>query len=175
MGLITDIALHGDGADRFRALKLLQTQKQQDAILPEPLTHDEIVERMTRLMRGTGRLLARRAYMKAFPNRVSVANAFAITDSKDLVGIDPRKLPKSLKQLYRKYPEIKQAGFPKGYPLNKGPEVRMAWCKKTAIQIELDRKDAQRRGALIELETPDHDGPPPELGKDAENQTTDIT
>lgn len=151
---IEDLAQNGEGADRRWALKTLKAESGGDAELPPPLNDDEIITRMARMMRGCGKPLARRAYIRAFPRTESVEKTVALTSAEDL-GLNIDKLPRTLKQLYRLYPEIKGPGFPKGYPVGKGPLAQQDWCRKTAIQIEVQKREAKTAASLIELEDRD--------------------
>lgn len=57
----------GDGVEKFRAIKLLSSMSGTQATLPEPLSDDEIVDRLFRLLAGAGKTNADRAMKKAFP------------------------------------------------------------------------------------------------------------
>jgi len=143
MSLISDIARNGEGPDKFRALKVAMSQQSGGITLPDPMSADEAVERLSRLMRGVGPANCQWAYRKAFPaakkeifeSKVQVRNS-------DLSADDIKKLPKSLKQLYKMFPETKRSGQPPGYPKNDGLEAQVAWCQNKAIQIIRDRKQA---------------------------------
>lgn len=64
---LSKIGREGEGADRFRALKALSGMSGAQIALPEPLSDDEIVDRLFRLLAGAGKTNADRAMKKAFP------------------------------------------------------------------------------------------------------------
>lgn len=168
--ILTEIATDDEaGADRFRALKLLRAEKEQDTILPAPMTEKEVIQRLERLNRAVGNTIARAALARTV--RRSGAGAIE-KDTKrmtaDDLDIDVAGLPMTLKALYRKYPEMKRAGVPKGFPMKSSLLKQQDWIKKAALKIELERKRAQTAETLIEAETKDGyigPGKPPVLLK----------
>lgn len=139
--LISDIARNGEGADRFRALKVVMAQESSSSQLPPPLGDVEIIERLSRLIRAAGPMASQLAYRKAFPASKRPIN-FAAPKllTSDVPGIDPLKLPKTLRALYRMFPEIKRPGVPKGFPVSAGMAVKAEWCAKEARKMIMDRE-----------------------------------
>jgi len=142
MAMVTDIAKDPEsGADRFRALKMLASTNTAAAVLPDPMNEGEIVERLARLMRAAGRDLAQVSYQKAFP-RVSskpyIATRFKLDDIPPEVQLRVERI-RTLRALYKNYPEVKRPGFPPGYPLKRGLGVISEWCRRVAAKCELDR------------------------------------
>lgn len=142
MAMVTDIARDPDsGPDRFRALKMLASANTSAAVLPEPMEPGEIVDRLSRLMKGYGRDHTQAAYHRAFPRVSSAAYTapkYGLSDFPPEVVARVQKV-RSLKSLYRHYPEIKRPGFPPGYPVKRGPAVVTDWCRSIAAKCELDR------------------------------------
>jgi hypothetical protein len=139
-GIITEIVRHGDGADRFRAIKMLKELVQETGTsgLPEPMSDDEKYDRMARLMKAMGHRGCSMSYRRAFPH----ANTPLHKTIPKLLPDDLHQLkkkPMSLKHLYRLYPETKRSGIPPGYPVNGGMEAQIRWVQKKADEIELRR------------------------------------
>lgn len=139
-------------AARVRTLIYLASRQQTGAVLPEPLNELEVTSRLVRLMRGAGSGVANRAFAKYFDRKAVRTAERAIKDlrAEDL-GIDMDKLPRTLKSFYRKYPEIKGSGFPTGYPVGKGPMAQAEWCRKAAVQIEIQRAQTREKTALLDI------------------------
>lgn len=146
-----DIAKNGEGADKFRALKTLMAQEAGSAVLPEPLSDDEIIERLSRMIKAAGPSASQLAYRRAYPaaKRPIYHAAPKITEA-DVAPIDPLSLPRSLKELYRHFPEVKKPGIPTGYPVHGGMAVQKEWVQKQARRMLLDRE--QKRHDMIATE-----------------------
>ena len=145
IGLISDIARHGEGADRLRALREIRVMAQEtgSVTLPDPMSDAEVIERLARLIKAAGPTVAQLAYKQAFPHsRKTVQEAVPRLLESDLV-IDRSKLPVNLKQLYRMFPEIKRSGVPQGYPRGKGLAVVKKWCQDKATQMIIDREQGR--------------------------------
>ena len=143
MELISDIARNGEGPDKFRALKVAMSQQSGGITLPDPMSADEVVERLSRLMRGVGPANSQWAYRKAFPaSKKEVFEAKVMVRGSDLTADDIKKLPKSLKQLYKMFPDTKRSGQPPGYPKLDGLEAQVSWCQNKALEILRTRKQA---------------------------------
>lgn len=142
MELISDIATEGEGADRFRALKMLAGMNAASAALPDPLPEVDLIDRLARLMKSAGRDLSQVAYKRAFPAaRATIDQKLEAT----LEDLDPEILAqakriRSLKHLYRMFPEIKRPGVPPGYPMGRGIEIQQEWLRRKSVQILMDRK-----------------------------------
>jgi len=153
LGAFVDIAKHGEGADRFRALKVLKELQQETGQtgLPDPMSDDEQYERLARLMKATGPAGCQFSYRKAFPSsRTKLKDSVPKVLDSDLV-IDETKLPNTLKKLYKMFPYIKQHGFPKGYPLTKGLEAQKRFCNEKA-RIILREREQERLIAAAEAD-----------------------
>lgn len=142
--IISDIARGGDGPDKFRALKMVMGLEGSGVGLPEPLTDNDALERLARLIRAVGPTGAQIAYRRAFPasKRSIDASAPKISEA-DMPPIDRTKLPKNLRELYRMFPEIKKPGIPPGFPLRSGLETQKKWCNDAAVRILMDREQAR--------------------------------
>ena len=151
LALISEVARNGEGADKFRALKIVMSQESGNAALPDPLSDAEIIDRISRILKASGPTAAQLGYRKAFPHAQRPINHSApkITEA-DVMPIDVTKLPRDLRSLYKMFPEIKRGGFPKGFPVNAGLAVRAEWCQKQARKMLLDRE--QKRFDLIAVE-----------------------
>ena len=142
MDEIADIARNGDGADKFRALKMVTERESSGATLPPPMSAEEIVERLTRLMRASGSGNCQIAFRKAFSGtRRNIGDAMPDLALADISPFEKSALPRTLRQLYKQFPEIKRSGYPAGYPRNKGLEAQMTWCQKKATEILRTREE----------------------------------
>ena len=151
MELMSDIARNGEGADKFRALKLVMSQETSGSVLPDPLNDSEVIDRLARLMKATGPTASQMAYRRAFPHSSRpVTHAAPKVKASDIPPIDKDKLPKNLRELYRMFPEIKKPGIPMGYPAGSGLAVKKEWCNKQAIKMLIDRE--QSRVDMIAVE-----------------------
>lgn len=142
--IISEIARDGEGPDKFRALKMLMGLEGSGVGLPDPLTDNDALERLARLIRAVGPTGSQIAYRRAFPasKRSIDANAPKISEA-DMPPIDRTKLPKNLRELYRMFPEIKKPGIPPGFPLRAGLEAQKRWCNDAAVRILMDREQAR--------------------------------
>jgi len=128
--------------DQFKALKMLASTKSSAVVLQPPLEDGEIVDRLVRVMKPAGPNLCQMAYRRAFRlNRDSIADMPHVgfehlpVESQDIIA-----KVRSLKSLYRQFPEIKRPGVPAGFPTGKGMHVQSEWCKQQAAKILLDRE-----------------------------------
>lgn len=146
MASVTEIAQDADaGADRFRALKMLASQNTAAAVLPDPMQNGELIDRLARLMKGAGVDICQLAYQRAFPQAVdSVASApkLQMADLPPEIMAQVQKV-RSIKSLYRYFPEIKRPGFPPGYPVGRGAALQLEWLRRYAGKILLDREQAK--------------------------------
>jgi len=144
--LVTEIAQDPEsGADRFRALKMLASQNSSSIMLPDPMENGELVERLARLQRAAGIDICQLSYQRAFPQAVdSVASAPKLgIDDLPAEIMEQVKKVRSLKSLYRWFPEIKRPGFPPGYPAGRGAALQLEWLRRYAGKILLDREQAK--------------------------------
>ena len=139
--IVSDIARNPDDRDRLRALKLLTTLNSSVAAIPPPLTDDDVVDRMVRLMKGAGAKLCRKAYRKAYPLSLRAPN-FDPEEMKDLDIFTKGKIQhlKTLKQFNRMFPETVKGGVPPGYPVGAGPEAQAEWVQRAATKIFIERR-----------------------------------
>lgn len=140
--LIEDVARSGEGASQLRALLALSSEQVKESVLPAPLNEDEVIDRLSRLNVMAGIKCARLAMVRAFPKRIAASKLVQSLAGKFADEIDQTKLPRTLKALYRAYPEIRQPGYPKGFPVHGSPEKQKEWCHSVAIKIEVERKQS---------------------------------
>jgi hypothetical protein len=161
MGEISLIARDGEGADKFRALKMVMSQEAGSAAIPDPLNDAEIIERLSRLIRAVGPTAAMLAYRKAFPKSKRPINHVSpkLLET-DVPPVDITKLPRNLRELYRMFPEIKKPGIPVGFPRGSGIAVQKEWCQKAARRMLLDRE--QKKLDIISFEA----APPDQVSED---------
>jgi hypothetical protein len=159
LSMVSEIARDTEaGADRFRALKMLASAGSASVVLPEPLDDNEMVDRIARIMKSSGKDIVKRAWTHAFHQQSSDA----MLESPRLHANDiPAFLRaramsvKSLKKLYPEFPEVKRPGFPPGYPAGKGISVQTAWCQDMSLKILLERENQRLKNvAEAEKNTP---------------------
>ena len=142
MAEIEDVARNGEGAQKLRALAMIQSQESTTVALPDPLSLDEQVERISRLLRAAGPKVSQFAYRNAFASsKKSISDLMPKVELTDVPAFYKATLPKSLKQLYRQFPEIKRGGYPAGYPLKGGIEMQQLWCQRKAVEILRAREE----------------------------------
>jgi hypothetical protein len=155
IGVVSDIARDPDSRDRLRALKLLTSLNSSVAAIPPPLTDDEVVERLSRLMKGAGAKLCRKAYRKTYPlsDRTPIFDKEELDDLGLFVKQKVKGL-KTLKQYNRMFPEVVKGGVPPGYPSGAGPEAQMEWVQRAATKIfvERRRKEVAAEAAAVKSE-----------------------
>lgn len=151
---IAEIARNGEGADKFRALKMVMAEQSTSVILPDPLSPEERLDRLIRVMQPCGTLACQHAYRKAFPSsKKEIQERHVKIGNDDLAVFSKAILPTTLKQLYRKYPEVKRSGFPPGYPQRGGLEAKAEYCRQQALRIERDREQAKLNDISKEART----------------------
>jgi hypothetical protein len=138
---VSDIARDTESKDRLRAMKLLMSFNTSTAAIPPPLTDDDVVERLSRLMKGAGAKLCRKAYRKTYP----LTDRTPMFDQEELADLGPfikQKIKnlKTLKQYNRMFPETAKGGVPPGYPSGAGPEAQMEWVQRAATKIFVERR-----------------------------------
>lgn len=135
------------GADKFRALKMLAGMEiGASNAIPPPMEPREITDHLIRLMKPAGSDLCRNAYIAAFPRSKSNLDRpyrIKLNESAADLGIDMNDMPRTLKQLYKRYPEVKRGGFPPGFPVGRGPMIQQEWCRQQGFKIERERKQAE--------------------------------
>lgn len=142
--LISEIARSGEGPDKFRALKMVMGLEGSGVGLPEPLTDNDVLDRLARMIRAVGPTGAQLAYRRAFPaSKRSIDSKAPKITLADMAPIDPMKLPKNLRELYRMFPEIKKPGIPPGFPIRSGLEAQKKWCNEAAVRMLMDREQAR--------------------------------
>lgn len=143
--ILGDIVRDGEGASQIRAIQLLRNKDTEAATLPPPLSDAEIIERLARLIRAAGSTAARLAYRKAFPQaQRKLTDAAPKVMESDLPPIDKASLPRTLRTLWKMFPEVKpRAGIPKGFPVRQGLAVQGEWCQKMALKMLMDREQSK--------------------------------
>lgn len=163
---LSELAINGEGAQRTQAYRILMSMSGGESALPDPLATGDIVKRMERLMRGAGIKLTRAAMIRAFPQRHSARNVQRelVIDEELQIG-DVNKFPRTIKAFYKRYPEIRANGFPKGWPLKGSLVDKKEFLIRESLKIERSRVAAKKAEATLELQevkdaskTPD--GPP---------------
>lgn len=141
---IEDVAQNGDGADKFRALKILMAQESSSVTLPPPMSDAEVIDRLARLIRAAGPTASQLAYRRAYPAAKRPINHSAPKiQETDVAPVDKTTLPANLRALYRMFPEVKRGGIPKGYPVHQGMAVQKKWCQEAALKMIIDREQAK--------------------------------
>lgn len=134
------------GAQRFQALKMLAGMETATVTLPDPMSPDEVDQRLARLMKGAGPNATQRAYVIAFPDLAKKAFGVHLTEATpDMIrraqGIT------SLKLLNKHFPEFKMQGMPRGFPVGKSLVAKATWCRDQAIKYMIERAAAERSSA----------------------------
>jgi hypothetical protein len=140
---ISEIARHGTGPDRLKALTLLRrTDAPRANSIPEPISSTEIVERLARLLKPAGLDLVRQAVARAFPGLrrpieepIPVGVEHLPQETLDLIANKIR----TVENLYKYCPELKRSGQPPGYPQKSGPLARQAFVQALAKRYFADR------------------------------------
>jgi hypothetical protein len=125
-------------------MKLLMSMNASVAAVPPPLTDDEVVERLARLMKSASAKLCRAAYRRAYPlrDRVPMYDQEEIADlgvfiKGKILGL------KTLKQFNAMFPEVAKVGSPQGFPTGGGAEAQMEWVQQAATKIFIERRRKQ--------------------------------
>lgn len=140
---ISQLAEHGEGADKRWALAQMRAQASQVG-LPAPLDDEEGIVRLARLMQGYGRNISRKAFRVAFRD-MSAGDKLFMTEAEP-----PPVLPKTLEEFYERFPlerpESYPVGYPKGFPYRGKRVDRDAWLERRSIQlIRAERKAEKER------------------------------
>lgn len=138
--------------DRFKALKMLASTQTSAVMLDVPMTDDEFVTALYMCMLPAGEKLAFRAFKRAFPQaKTDLPPKLNLSDLPPAIREKAEKII-TLKLLYREFPDIKRAGFPRGYPSKDNIVARKEWCQRTAASLFLEReqKDLDAKGPLAE-------------------------
>ncbi len=82
MGIVSDIARHGEGADRFRAVRMIHDMAQESGgqLLPEPTSEAEVMERAERLFTGLGEVRCHIVMKRCFKSPMKRSVAFSRTN-----------------------------------------------------------------------------------------------
>lgn len=133
--------------DQFKALRMLAMEQSSSVALPPPMEEHEMIERFARLMKPAGYSVVQIAYKRAFPNRKPIEEVEPRFRETQLPDEDKLIIQRSrsLKSLYRLFPEIKKPGIPAGYPRGKGLDMQQQWCRDQATKILLDRQQARMK------------------------------
>lgn len=151
---IEELAQSGEGADRRWALKTLKGEQQEEAALAPPKSELEVTQRIARILRGAGENLSRAAFVMAHGgyDKRRTLNKMPSPVEPDGLDIDRKKLPKTLRQLYRAYPHLKQSGFPEGYPVGKDPGSQMVFVENKAYATEMEIRRAKAADAVKDID-----------------------
>jgi hypothetical protein len=140
---LSDMARNGEGAQRAQAYRMLMNMESATVTLPEPMTYEEEIERLTRILKACGKEKVQVSWKRAWPTTKKTVDDDA--DRMTLEDLPPRirftaEHVTTLRKLYDMAPEIKpKGGFPSGYPLGKGKAMRCRWVQHQAAKILLDR------------------------------------
>lgn len=136
-----------EGPAKLRALRLLQQDQGGVAIsLPPPLTEEQMINRLGRVMKGCGTAICQRAYARTFPKagtRIDAQVLFALSDVPEALRAQVSKI-KTLWQLNQRFPNEKIPGVPKGYPMSAGALAKEAFVQRLAMERLLKEHDALR-------------------------------
>lgn len=142
---IEQISQDPEHRDQFKALRMLAAEKATSVVLPDPMSDNEIIERIARLIKPVGRALSSIAYRRAFPYNKDIEDEMPKLAQTHLTPeeILTAKKCNNLKALYRTFPEIKRAGMPTGYPRGRSIEEKQEWCRDQATKILIGRAQAR--------------------------------
>lgn len=150
LDIASDIAQDPEsGPDRFRAIRMLTQIQVANVMLTEPMGDGDIVDRLSRLMKGAGQGLTQIAYNRAFPSAKlthahNIATAYADATPEQVAQ---SKRTTSLKLLYKHFPEVKRQGIPKGFPSGRSIAAKTEFCQNQALKLLVERETKARQGA----------------------------
>jgi len=146
---IEAISQDSEHRDQFKALRMLAAEKSSSVVLPEPMDDNEVIERIARLIKPAGAILAQIAFKRAFPYRPEVDKVVPKVGENHLTEEDRLIVLKcrSVKNLYRMFPELKKPGLPQGFPRGEDLEAKQAWCREAATKILVARQQARMKAA----------------------------
>lgn len=136
------IARDPNHRDHFKALKMLSAEETASVVLPDPLTYEEAIDRLARVMKPFGMDATQTAYAKAFPMSRRDITIPPDVDANDLTQeeMDLAHGITSIPLLYKHFPEVKRNSMPKGFPRGHGLIVQQGWLRKQAIKLLVDKK-----------------------------------
>lgn len=157
---ISELAENGEGAQRAAAYRMLMTARgNNNPVLSDSMPEKDVINRLARLMKACGKTICQVAYGAAYP--LSKTTLKDIPSYKiDHIDFSNVKLPETLKQLYKQYPEIKRHGFPPGYPQGRGVEMKKTWCMNQAKLMIRDRKQKEEEMGRLAQEAKDDPNAP---------------
>lgn len=144
------IARDPNHRDHFKALKMLSAEETASVVLPDPLSYEEAIDRLARVMKPFGMDASQTAYHKAFPNSRRDVTLPPDVDSTHLTQ-EERALAHSIVSiplLYKHFPEVKRNTVPKGYPKGQGMITQQDWLRKQAVRILVDKKLKLRKDEI---------------------------
>lgn len=145
---LTDIARNGEGADRIRALKMLQAMHSGGTQIPVPMSDDEVVRDLAVLIRCAGTRNLQLAMKRATGHeRTPVTIAFDIAHAPPEIQERARRIT-SVKKLYAAFPILKGGGVPKGYPMKGSKEDRAKFCQHEALKCYLSQERDKVEAAI---------------------------
>lgn len=139
-----EIARNGEGADKFRALKMLHGMQSSQVTVPDLLEELAVVDKLAVLMSSQGATICQQAYNRAFSRQnTAITDTPKFKDTIKTIDVDVDKLPTNLKQMYRMFPEAKRHGYPRGYPAGRGFLVQKEWIQKYCVKLLRDREQGK--------------------------------
>lgn len=161
VSIAEEVARTGEGAEKFRAIKMLTSMNTTQAAIAEPLTTDEMMERVSRIMKGVGILNTQLCYRMAFPStRYDIDHVLNTQSRTDFLDEElPRELKEkaskifSLRKLYREFPQTKQPGIPKGFPVHQSIAAQKEWVRRQALRLykeQWEQDGDQQQGKTIQ-------------------------
>lgn len=151
---LSDLARNGEGAQKAAAYRMLLGANSTAATLPPPLSAQEIDTRLIRIMKMVGIHRVQASYRKAFPHATTRHRPLQINPA-DLELPADYKYPKTVRELYKMFPEYKRHGFPPGFPVGKGVLIQREWLKDMAIKILTMKMQKEEDEASRELRATD--------------------
>jgi hypothetical protein len=139
---LSDMARNGEGAQRAQAYRMLMNMESATVVLPPPLSYDEEIERLTRMIKAAGREKSQSAFHRAFPRdkaQIDDGDELSIHDMPPHIRFTSEHVT-TLPKLYKMEPSIKpNGGQPSGYPKGRGKALQCKWCQHQAALILLER------------------------------------
>lgn len=142
---MSEIANDPDDRDRFKALKALSGMNSGTVVLPPPMTTEERIERLARLMKALSRDQVKMAYRHAWPQVKDEVTGPVLGRLDDALTPEESRFCNkvtTVKLLYKRFPELKKDGQPRGYPKDQGAAAVADFCRKEARLALIHRKRA---------------------------------
>jgi len=104
------------------------------------MTETELVKRAARLMTGLGLGNAKLAFYQAFQHKKLFPQIDAQMNrlvAEDRMG--KVKYPQTLRQLYKRYPELPKLPCPRGFPQRGSTLAKLEWIRLECDKIDLEK------------------------------------